>query len=211
MSSQTDHPVERIRPGAGLRSLRRGEVGNSLQSTPTALTRSSFRSLLRTEIERAASERHTLLLVRAAIRPFPGRRADLSGRELPEELLAASRLRTRSRRSPRWEAPELMLLVPSLATRADGERLLTELLHALTEPVAIDGLPHHLAPRLGGAFLDDDNATIELLQDGTQLALDETDPNQPAMFFHPFSGCEATCGETWPTTSGKRWSATRSP
>lgn len=189
--AQTNHHAERIRPGTGLRSLRRGEATNPLESTSTVLTRSSFRAMLRAAVDRTGSGEQALLLVRASIRAFPGRDTDLQGRELPEELVARLSAVHELTKVAALGSTELMLAVPSLTSRADAERLLGELADALTEPLVINRLTHHLAPRIGAALLDDDNPTIELLQDATRLALDETGPNQPTMLFHPFQRVRA--------------------
>jgi EAL domain-containing protein (putative c-di-GMP-specific phosphodiesterase class I) len=184
--SQTDKHPEQIRPGAGLRRLRRGDLSSSPESTSTVLSRTQFHAMIRAEIDRASEAGNTVLLARAAIRPIPGSGIDLRGRQLPRELVARLADAHEHTRVAALDGSHLMLAVPALQNRAEAEQIVAKLLEALTVPVVVDGLPHHLGPRLGAAVVDDDNTTIEALQEGSQLALEETDAANPTMLFHPF-------------------------
>ena len=142
--------------------------------------------MLRAEIERASTEGHTVLLVRAAIRPLPRSGTDLRGRQLPDELIARLTSAHPETKIAVLGSKELILAVPAIEEPRESERILADLFEALAIPVVIDGLPHHLGPRLGAALLDEDSPTIELLQEATQLALDEAGPTRSSMLFHPF-------------------------
>ncbi len=185
--SYTDHHVEPIRPGGGLRRLRQGDLKKRPETTTTLLNRTQFRTVLQTEIERAIQDELTMLVMRTRIRALPGGSDDgLNGRELPQELLDRIRNCNENLRVVVVGPDELMMMVPSLRRRPDGEALVAAVLEALTPPLSIDGLPHHLSPMVGAAMLDPENPSSDLLVDGARLALEECDGLHAGMMFHPY-------------------------
>ncbi|MDH3684528.1 MAG: EAL domain-containing protein, partial [Acidimicrobiia bacterium] len=119
-------------------------------------------------------------------RELPGHPDDLRRPQLPDALVAAVRECNENLRAAIIDPGELMMFVPSLRRRTDGEQLVAALLEALTEPVEVDGLPHHLSPRIGAVMLDNESSTIEMLLEGARLASNECTSAQPGMMFHPY-------------------------
>lgn len=180
--------LRRLRAGLPLEvSGERGEVsGGREPSRPRSLHQFTV------DVERAIAEatqsNRTALLVRAQHRPLPTTidRKGLGGWTLHEEL--SSRLTSLH--------PELMaigvaegdivIFVPGLRRRDDGEQLLVKILDALSADVMIDDLPYVLEPRIGGALLDSENPSIELLHEAAEIALKEADASHHHVLFHPY-------------------------
>lgn len=195
--AEIDNPGgnDSIRRG-GLRRLRAGlplEVSPTSESpsgggrdAPTSLP------LFTAEVERAlkaaTAAEQTALLVRIDHRPIPlppdqhglGRwkiHASIEQRltELHPDLMAIA-LGDR----------QLLVFVPGLRRRDDGEQLLTKILDSLTADIKIDGLPHVLEPRAGGALLDRENPDTSRLFQAAEIALSETDSAHHHVLFHPY-------------------------
>lgn len=202
-----NNPTDNIRRG-GLRRLRAGlplevtaaEEDVVTEDAPVAPLRSSPSSLpeFTAEVERsiaAANEaEQTALLVRADHRPIPtgpnnnglGRwqlHATLEERLLPLHpdlmILALS-------------DRQILLFAPSLRRRDDGEQLLARVLDALSTDVSVDGLPHVLEARVGGALLDRENPDTGSLFEAAEIALDETDATHHHVLFHPYQRVRVT-------------------
>ncbi len=188
MTDTTDHHVEPIRPGGGLRRLRQGDLARSrAEITATVVTRTQFRTALTTELERALQDELTMLVMRVKIRPLPNTADDgLDAKALPTELSDRLRGCNENLKVMIVEPDELMLMVPSLRRRSDGEELVATVIEALTPPLMVDGLPHHLSPWVGAAMLDHENPSADHLVDGARLALAECEPAHPGMLFHPY-------------------------
>ncbi|MEM7276221.1 MAG: hypothetical protein AAF547_24315, partial [Actinomycetota bacterium] len=185
--SQTNHTIEPIRAHGGLRRLRRGDLSDQRELDSTILTRAKFRTALQTEIERAVQDDLTLLVAAVQIRPLPGQRDDrLTGRRLPDELLERIRSVNDNIRLMIVDASELLLMLPSVRRRPDGEAAVNHLVEVLSAPLSTDGLDHHLTPLIGAAMLGQESPSADLLVDGARLALAESDKLQPAMMFHPY-------------------------
>ncbi len=183
----TNHRVEPIRRGGGMRQLRQGNLRRTEDRSTTVLGRSQFQGVLQAEIERAINDELTLLIMRANIRPFPGAcDDDLGPRELPGEFVERLLECHEHIRLVVTSPSELIMLVPSLRRRPDGEELVSSLLESLNAPIEVDGLPHHLSPTIGAAMLDHESPSADLLIDGARLALAECDAKNPGMIFHPY-------------------------
>lgn len=191
-TSPTNSPtnVDSIRRG-GLRRLRAGlplEVGSDAppqRNGPRSLTH--FAGDVQRAIEAAKATRRTALLVRADHRPIPtgiehrgiGRwqiHTEISERlaALHPDLVAIA-----------LSEHELLVFVPDLRRRDDGEQLLVKISDALSADVIVDGLPHVLEPRVGGALLGDENSTTDRLLEAAEIALAETDTTHHHVLFHP--------------------------
>jgi EAL domain-containing protein (putative c-di-GMP-specific phosphodiesterase class I) len=185
-----------IRRG-GLRRLRAGlplEVSGERQpSRGSPRTLHQFTLDVDRAIVEAAETGTTALLVRAHHRPLPTTidRKGLGGWTLHDGL--ASRLKELH--------PDLMaiglaegdiiIFVPGLGRRDDGEQLLVKILDALSSDVIIDDLPYVLEPRIGGALLDSENPSAELLHEAAELALKEANASQHHVLFHSYQRARA--------------------
>lgn len=197
-----DHDTENIRRG-GLRRLRAGlplEVTASEEDVSTPPVRSSSMSLpqFTAQVERAlatATEaEQTALLVRADHRPIPTGpnnnglerwqlHATLEERLLPlhPDLMVLA-----------LSDRQILLFAPNLRRRDDGEQLLAKVLDALSADVTVDGLPHVLEPRVGGALLDRENPDASRLFEAAEIALSETDATHHHVLFHPYQRVRVT-------------------
>lgn len=185
--SQINHTIEPIRARGGLRRLRRGDIQDQREHTETVLGRPAFRSALQTEMERADQDDLTLLVAAVRFQPLPGQSEDqLAGQKLPDELVDRIRSVNANVRLVVVSGSELLLLVPSLRRRPDGEAVVQQLIEVLSAPLHVDGMDHHLTPLVGAAMLGQESPSADLLVDGARLALAESDKLQPAMMFHPY-------------------------
>lgn len=185
--TQTNHGVEPIRAHGGLRRLRRGDLKTEQHLTSSVLTTAKFQKTLQTEIDRALQDDLTLLVASLRIRPLPGNQdTGLKNRHVPDELLERIRSVHENIKVVVVSGSELMLLLPSVRRRPDGEAAVNHLVEVLTPPLIVDGLEHHLAPFVGAAMLGHESSSSELLIDGARLALTECDKAHPAMMFHPY-------------------------
>ncbi len=191
--------ADNIRRG-GLRRLRAGlplEVGplgagasgasghRDHQTGPTSLAEFSS-EIERTLIETTKAEQ-TALLIRADHRPIPqGPTKHVLGRwqlnaVLEERLLSLHPDLMTIALNER----QLVVFVPNLRRRDDGEQLLAKVFDALLADVVIDQLPHVLEPRVGGALLDDANPDAARLFEAAEVALSESDSAHHHVLFHP--------------------------
>ncbi|MEM7323286.1 MAG: EAL domain-containing protein [Actinomycetota bacterium] len=185
--TQTTHGVEPVRAHGGLRRLRRGDLQSPKELSASVLGKANFQSVLQVEIERALQDDLTLLVAGIRIRPLPGHdQTALAGRQLPDELLERIRSVHENIKVVVVSAEELLLLLPSVRRRPDGEAAVNHLIEVLTPPLVVDGLDHHLSPMIGAAMLGHESPSAELLVDGANLALSECDESNPAMMFHPY-------------------------
>ncbi len=184
--SQTNHRTDPIRPGGGMRRLRQGNLRRREDQT-TVVNRIQFQALLQSEIDRALSDELTLVVMRLRLRPLPGAGDDgYASRDLPNELVKRLEQCHEHLRVTVANPNELMLFVPSLRRRPDGETLVSSLLEILSNPIEIDGLPHHLSATIGAAMLDRESPSADLLIEGSRLALTESDSANPGTIFHPY-------------------------
>jgi len=194
-SDQTggDNDTDNIRRG-GLRRLRAGlplEV-SAPDEASGGPGRVSPRSLpqFTAEVERAlvaaTDSEQTALLIRADHRPIPTGTSGLGRWQLnevvEERLLALHPDLIVMALSER----QILIFVPSLRRRDDGERLLTKVVDTLSTDVTVDGLPHVLEPRVGGALLDRENPDASRLFQAAEIALEETDATHHHVLFHPY-------------------------
>lgn len=191
--SELTHHVAPIRPIDGLRHRSRPELGHRIDNSDTVVSSARFTEELEDEIDHAVRDELTVLVMRvehAAIPTTPGtpRVPAASGddQHVPNELVARIRAANEHIRLVVLSSTEMALFAPSLRRRSDGEDLVAQVLEVLSPPLTVDDLPHHLAPRIGAVMLDHENPSVELLMDGSRLALTECDPMQRAMLFHPF-------------------------
>ena len=153
----------------------------------TVLSKKQFSAALAGEIERGLRDEQTVLVVHVVYQPIPGQaESGLRSNEIHPELIDRIRSCNEHVRATAPSSGEIMLYVPSLRRRSDGEEAVGLLLGALTPPITVDELPHHLSPLIGAALLDHENPSVELLVDGAKLALDECDSVHRAMLFHPY-------------------------
>ena len=184
--SSTDQHVEPIRPGGGLRRLRRGEIA-SPQSEQTACSYPQFAASLKSQVARAGRDDTSVLLARLRFDALPGTANDsVRAQDLPDELVERMRAVHQQLRVTVVSPTEALILIPSLRRRADGEELANRLGVTLTSPVEIDGLSHHLSPRLGAALFDQENQTVDDLLEGARLALDAAENGVLVTMFHPY-------------------------
>jgi EAL domain-containing protein (putative c-di-GMP-specific phosphodiesterase class I) len=186
--TQTSHHVDPIRPGGGLRRLRKGDLsGINDAAPPRLLTSAQFMTMLTTEIEQSRRNETYVLVTRVRLRPFPGSvEGPVWRQSLPDELLDRIQTVNERARTAIVSPCEVLVLVPGLGRRSDGEDLASGLIAALQEPVVIDRLPYRAAPVAGAAVLDNENPTAELLVEGAGLALDEADNTRRVVLFHPY-------------------------
>lgn len=194
--SPADNDTDNIRRG-GLRRLRAGlplEVSASENDAPVAVVPTAARSLpqFTAEVERgiaaATESEQTALLVRADHRPIPAGpnnhgldRWQLHA-TLEERLLALHPDLMVLALSDR----QILLFAPNLRRRDDGEQLLARILDSLSSDIIVDGLPHVLEPRVGGALLDRENPDASSLFEAAEIALGETDATHHHVLFHPY-------------------------
>ena len=190
-STPVSADAESIRRG-GLRRLRAGlPLEVTTDEEPARLAPRSLPQFT-ADVERAIDEdtanERTALLVRANHRAVPlgADRQGLGRWQLHPELE-----RRLTALHPELSAiglgeGEILLFVPGLRRRDDGEQLLAKTLDALSDDVTINGLPHVLEPRVGGALLDPENPDAERLIDAAEIALDETDSTHHHVLFHPY-------------------------
>lgn len=187
--------ADTIRRG-GLRRLRAGlplEVGplstpvdtRDVRSGPPSLA--DFSNTIERLLVEATRESKTALLIRADHRPIPqGPTKHVLGRwqlntVLEERLLALHPDLMTIALNER----QLVVFVPNLRRRDDGEQLLTKVLDALSTDLTIDDLPHVLDARVGGALLDNENPEALRLFEAAEIALSETDAAHHHVLFHP--------------------------
>jgi EAL domain-containing protein (putative c-di-GMP-specific phosphodiesterase class I) len=183
----TQHTVEPVPTRGGLRRLRRGELESNGGSGETLVGRARFLAALEAEMRRALLDDHTLAVAAIRIRPLPGTAlSDPRSADLPAELLTRVRSVNGNIRVSFRDDDQLLVLIPSIRRRPDGEIAVHQLLEVLDIPVPVDGLDHHLTPLIGAAMLDLDNPSADLLLSGAELALAECDRLHPAMMFHPY-------------------------
>lgn len=191
-----DTDTDNIRRG-GLRRLRAGlplEVSANQEETQRPAGRSTPKSLpqFTSEVERslAASTQaeQTALLVRVDHRPVPNG-PDHSGlgrwqlhASIEARLLALNPDLMAMALSDR----QIVVFVPHLQRRDDGEQLLAKILDSLSGDVTVNELPHVLEPRIGGALLDRENPDASRLLQAAEIALDETDSTHHHVLFHPY-------------------------
>ncbi len=181
--------TDTIRRG-GLRRLRAGlplDVGTDPEPqrhSPRSL--SHFAGDVDRALEAATVKKQTALLVRANHRPIPtGTEHRGIGRwqihgEVVERLYALHTDLVAIALSDH----QILVFVPDLRRRDEGEQLLAKIMEALSTDVIVDGLPHVLEPRVGGALFDSENATAERLLDAAEIALAETDTTHHHVLFH---------------------------
>lgn len=185
--TQTNHHIEPIRPGGGMRRLRQGNLRRKEDQSTTVVSRMQFHGLLQAEIERALGDELTLIVMRVRLRALPGSGDDgFAGQDLPVEMVERLEQCHEHLRAAVASSGELMMMVPSLRRRPDGEELVSAVIEALSTPIEVGGLPHHLSPAIGAAMLDHESPSAELLLDGARLALAECDSSNPGMIFHPY-------------------------
>lgn len=191
-----DSDTDNIRRG-GLRRLRAGlplevSANEDLPAGEPARVSPSSLPQFTAEVERAliaATEaEQTALLVRADHRPIPTSPSNSGlGRwqlntAIHDRLIALHPDLMVMALSDR----QILLFAPHLRRRDDGEQLLAQVLEALTADVVVDGLPHVLEPRVGGALLDRENPDAGQLFQAAEIALEETDATHHHVLFHPY-------------------------
>lgn len=191
-----DNDTDNIRRG-GLRRLRAGlplEVSANEADAAGEPGRVSPKSLpqFTAEVERAITAanaaEHTALLIRADHRPVPtGSGNNGLGRwqlhaSIEERLVALHPDLMVMALSDR----QILLFAPNLRRRDDGEQLLAKVLDSLSNDVTVNGLPHVLEPRVGGALLDRENPDASRLFQAAEIALGETDATHHHVLFHPY-------------------------
>ena len=177
-------PLEPIRPGGGLRRLRRGEVS---VAAGTLCSYPQFVVQLRAEIDRARAADTSVLAARIQFQPLPGTTADVArAQELPDEVIDRLRGVHDGLRVAVLSPTEAVVLVPALARRADGETLATALHATLSPPLTGIGLDHHLVPVVGAAVLDHENDSAELLLEAARLAATDGVDGSGAFMAHPY-------------------------
>ncbi len=166
---------------AGL-PVEESDVG-SWQERPFSLQQ--LAALLDTEIDRARSERGSLVVFRARHRPLGVVEDQLVHFEpLRRELLDVLHRAHSGIKAIGSPQGEVVGFAPRLRRQTDGVELLEELVRVLSEPILIDGLSNLIAPRIGCAVLDDDNTTSQELLSAARLAVLETGASQPGAMFH---------------------------
>ncbi len=194
--------TDSIRRG-GLRRLRAGlplEVSANEEAVPSEPTRVVPRSLpqFTAEVERAlkhaTSAEHTALLMRADHRPIPTGPSNhgLGRWELNSAIEARLLALHPDMMAMALSDRQILLFVPTLLRRDDGEQLLAQVLDVLSRDVTVDGLPHVLEPRVGGALLDYENPDASRLFQAAEIALEETDSTHHHVLFHPYQRVRVT-------------------
>lgn len=142
---------------------------------------------LPSELTRADEEEKTALVFRVSFRPLPGRTPGHIDRvfvppQIEERLLAE----VPNVRLAAVGPDDLVGYVAPVSRRSDGEELAATILSALSRPIDVEGLPHQLSPRVGGALFDRENPTTDNLIQAANLALEATDSTHPVTMFHPY-------------------------
>lgn len=184
--TDTEHSVEPILARGGLRRLRQGDLGTDRSVADPLLPVARFREALEAEIRRCVLDDQTLVVAAVTVRTVPGTPPVGQNRDLQREVLRRMRSANDNIRVANHGDEQLLVLIPSIRRRPDGELAVNRLRDALDDPVTIDGLDHHLNPRIGAATLDLDSPSSELVVEGAVLALDRCDQLHPAMMFHPY-------------------------
>jgi EAL domain-containing protein (putative c-di-GMP-specific phosphodiesterase class I) len=186
--TQSSHHVEPIRPGGGLRRLRKGDLGRIADTAAQkVLSSAQFMSVLEAEAERARRDEGTVLVMRVRIRPFPRPVGGAVGNHaVPDELLDRIVATDERAKTAVMSPSELLIMVPGLERRSGGEELASRLLDVLAQPVVVDRLPFRAAPRAGSVLLDSENPSGTQLVQGAGLALDEADSTRRHVLFHPY-------------------------
>lgn len=184
--SSVHQNVEPIRPGGGLRRLRKGDF--SIRTAGPACSYPQLMAKLNVDIERATANDETLVLMKVAFKPLPGTVADAArAHQLPPEVLDRLTTLQHDVKIAVLSPSEAMVLVSGVKRRADGDGLAAALAEVLAAPIVLDDMPHHLAPTVGAALLDQENATADQLMEAARLALAEADPAKaPVVMFHPY-------------------------
>lgn len=184
--TDTEHSVEPILARGGLRRLRQGDLDSMRSTSDPMLAPARFREALEAEIRRCVLDDQTLVVAALTTRPFPGAEPIGNNEALQAEVLTRVRSVNDNIRATVQADDRLLLLIPSIRRRPDGEQVVNQLRTILDEPVTIDGLEHHLSPRIGAAMLDLDSPSSDVVMEGAGLALTRCDQLQPAMMFHPY-------------------------
>lgn len=187
--TDTEHSVEPIPARGGLRRLRLGDLGTERGDRATndaVLPMARFREVLESEIRRSILDDHTLVVAAVTVWSIPGAEPVGHAGELQTEVLARLRSVNDNIRATHQADNRLLLVIPSIRRRPDGELVVNRLRAALDDPVMVDGLSHHLNPRIGAAMLDLDSPSGDLVIEGAGLALERCDQLHPAMMFHPY-------------------------
>ncbi len=184
METQSMHGIEPVQMVGGLRRLKAGNP-MSQRVSPTQLSLGQFAAGLQQEIDRALADERTVLVLRVLHRPVPGYEGDLR-KVVPVEIRDRIGSISELIRLSAISSSEFLVSIGSLRRRSDGEEFVGLVLQALRPPIVVDGLPHHLDPRVGAALLDRENPSVELLLDGAALALSESDDRHHGMMFHPY-------------------------
>lgn len=176
---QAHRGIRRLSAGLPVRDDRR------VDRRPTTIDQLTV--ALQAAIDVANDTESTLVVFRIRHRPLPntnGRTGDrpVLHEAITERLSSINDLLIAVALSP----GEIIGFVPALRRRADGDELLGAIVAALTPALDIEGLPHYLGPVVGAALLDLENPTVDDLLDGSSLAVDETEPSNPGMMFHPY-------------------------
>lgn len=184
--TDTEHSVEPILARGGLRRLRQGDLGAERSIADPLLPWARFRDALDAEIRRSVLDDQTLVVAALTVRSFPGAEPVGQGGQLQRQVLSRIRGANDNIRVTQNGDDGLLILIPSIRRRPDGEQAVTRLREVLGDPVSIEGLDHHLNPRIGAAMLDLDSPSSELVVEGATLALGRCDQLHPAMMFHPY-------------------------
>ncbi|MEL6986111.1 MAG: hypothetical protein AAFO29_27020, partial [Actinomycetota bacterium] len=161
--TDTEHSVEPIRAQGGLRRLRLGNLGTERTTNDAVLSMTRFREALEGEIRRSVLDDHTLVVAAVTVWSVPGAEPVGHAGELQTEVLARLRSVNDNIRAAHQADNRLLLLIPSIRRRPDGELVVNRLRAALDEPVLVDGIHHHLNPRIGAAMLDLDSPSSDLV------------------------------------------------
>ncbi len=191
-----DSDTDNIRRG-GLRRLRAGlplEVSANETDTSAVPGRTGPKSLphFTAEVERAliaaTAVEQTALLIRADHRPIPSgpNNSGLGRWQLHEAIEHRLLALHPDLIAMALSDQQLLLFVPNLRRRDDGEQLLAKVLDTLSVDVKVDGLPHVLEPRVGGALFDRENPDASHLFQAAEIALSETDTTHHHVLFHPY-------------------------
>lgn len=190
-----DTDASSIRRG-GLRRLRAGlplevtaedeQLTSSGRTAPKSLPQ--FTADVERSLTAATTAEQTALLVRVDHRPIPaGPNNNGLGRWQLHESIAHRLLALHpDLMAMALSDRQLVIFVPSLRRRDDGEKLLTKVADSLSADAIIDGLPHVLEPRVGGALLDRENPNASSLFQAAEIALEETDSAHHHVLFHPY-------------------------
>ena len=174
----TEHSVEPIPARGGLRRLRLGDLEAERSPDHALLPLGRFREALEAEIRRSVLDDQTLVVAALSLRPPPGTGSSAPA-DLPTEVVTRIRSVNDNITAARQDDDRLLVLIPSIRRRPDGEVVVNQLRQALDDPIRVDGIDHHLAPRIGAAMLDPDSPSSALLVEGAGLALEQCDQLHP--------------------------------